>query len=252
MRFVLLIGVVSLFADMSYEGARSITGPFLAFLGASAFVTGVVAGVGEFVGYALRIVFGYLDHLQNQYRRLRSYAPALLEAFDFEAAPPAERMLKAIGVLREMNEKGKRKVPDDAPTDFVKPRWERHVFSEDGIDKPLYEIGAMNELNNALRSGDVWVPGSRRYADSEDYLLPRERWKDIRNNGGPPVAINPDLDEYLAQRSEELHRELITVNRMISRGKLQNARIEDGELRFSREDLHPQRHERLSKGDVGW
>ena len=65
----------------------------------------------------------------------------------------------------------------------------------------------------------MWVPGSRRYADFEDYV-PRERWKDMRNNGGPPVAINPDLDEYLAQRSEELHRELTTVNRMISRGKV--------------------------------
>jgi hypothetical protein len=93
----------------------------------------------------------------------------------------------------------------------------------------------MNELNNALRSGDVGVPGNRRYADFEDYLLSRERWRDIRNNGRPPVAINPDLDEYLAQRSEELHRELTTVNRMISRGKLQNARIEDGELKFSRD-----------------
>ncbi len=67
MRFVLLIGVVSLFADMSYEGARSITGPFLAFLGASAFVTGVVAGVGEFVGYGLRIVFGYLSDRTGRY-----------------------------------------------------------------------------------------------------------------------------------------------------------------------------------------
>jgi hypothetical protein len=81
----------------------------------------------------------------------------------------------------------------------------------------------------------VWVPGSRRYADFEDYLLPRERWKDIRYNGGPPVAINQDLDEYLAQRSEELSWELTTVNRMISRGKLQNTRIEDGELKFSRD-----------------
>ena len=58
---MLLIGVVSLFADMSYEGTRSITGPLLAFLGASAFITGFVAGVGELVGYALRIVFGYLS-----------------------------------------------------------------------------------------------------------------------------------------------------------------------------------------------
>ena len=50
-------------------------------------------------------------------------------------------MLEVIGALREINEKGKRKVPDDAPTDFVKPRWEHHVFSEDGIDKHLYEMG---------------------------------------------------------------------------------------------------------------
>ena len=56
------------------------------------------------------------------------------------ATPPAEPVLEAIGVLRAMNEKGKRKVPGDAPTDFVKPRWERHIFSEDGIDKPLYEM----------------------------------------------------------------------------------------------------------------
>jgi hypothetical protein len=137
-------------------------------------------------------------------------------------------------VLREMNEKGKRKVPDDAPTDFVRRRWQRHVFGEDGgIDKPFYEMGAMNELNNALRSGDVWVPGSRRYADFEDYLLPREQWEDIKKNGGPPVAINPDLDEYLAERSEELHHELTTVSRMISRGRLTNVRIEGGELKFS-------------------
>jgi len=64
---VLLIGVASLFADMIYEEARSITGPFLAFLGASAFVTGIVAGVGAFVGYALRIAFGYLSDRPGRY-----------------------------------------------------------------------------------------------------------------------------------------------------------------------------------------
>jgi hypothetical protein len=74
----------------------------------------------------------------------------------------------------------------------------------------------MNELDNTLHSGEVRLPDSRRYADFEDYLLSRKRWKDTRNSDGPPVAINPDLDEYLAQRSEELHQELATVNRMIS------------------------------------
>ena len=93
----------------------------------------------------------------------------------------------------------------------------------------------MNEPNNAHRQGDVWVPCSRRWADFEDYLLTRQRCKDIRNNGRPRVAIKPGLNKYPAQRSEELHRELTTANRMISRGKLQNAQIENGELKFSRD-----------------
>lgn len=59
-RFVVAFGVVSLFADMVYEGARSIIGPYLATLGASALVVGLVAGVGEFIGYSLRLASGYL------------------------------------------------------------------------------------------------------------------------------------------------------------------------------------------------
>lgn len=61
--FVLLFGAVNLFADMTYEGARSVTGPFLGMLGASGFVVGTVTGFGEFLGYALRLVSGrWADH----------------------------------------------------------------------------------------------------------------------------------------------------------------------------------------------
>lgn len=56
--FVLLFGIVNLFADMTYEGARSVTGPFLGTLGATGFIVGAVTGFGEFLGYALRLVSG--------------------------------------------------------------------------------------------------------------------------------------------------------------------------------------------------
>ena len=56
LKFIILIGLTSLFADMTYEAARSITGPFLATLGASAAIVGFVAGFGEFLGYSLRLV----------------------------------------------------------------------------------------------------------------------------------------------------------------------------------------------------
>jgi hypothetical protein len=59
-RFVLLIGILSFFADFTYEGSRSILGPFLASLQASGTVVGVITGFGELLGYALRLVSGRL------------------------------------------------------------------------------------------------------------------------------------------------------------------------------------------------
>lgn len=65
--FVLVIGVVNLFADMTYEGARSSTGQFLGTLGASAAVVGFTAGLGELVGYALRSVSGVISDKTGKY-----------------------------------------------------------------------------------------------------------------------------------------------------------------------------------------
>jgi MFS family permease len=67
LKFVILLGVVSLFGDLTYEGARSINGPFLALLGASGTAVGVIAGSGELVGYALRFVSGRLADRTHRY-----------------------------------------------------------------------------------------------------------------------------------------------------------------------------------------
>lgn len=65
--FILLIGIVSLFADITYEGARSITGPYLGILGANAAMVGLIAGLGEFLGYALRLISGYFSDYTGRY-----------------------------------------------------------------------------------------------------------------------------------------------------------------------------------------
>lgn len=67
LRFILLLGVVSLLSDVTYEGARSITGPFLVVLGASGAAVGVVAGLGELLGYGLRLVSGVLADRTRRY-----------------------------------------------------------------------------------------------------------------------------------------------------------------------------------------
>jgi MFS family permease len=106
-RFVALMGIVSLFADMTYEGARSLTGQFLALLGAGAAVIGIVAGMGEFLGYAFRLVAGIVADRTGRYWGLTflGYAvnvlsvPTLALAGRWETAAGlvfAERLGKAL------------------------------------------------------------------------------------------------------------------------------------------------------------
>lgn len=67
MLFILLFGIVSLFSDMTHEGASSIRGAYLSLLGASAGTIGFVSGLGELVGYSMRYVFGKLTDKTKQY-----------------------------------------------------------------------------------------------------------------------------------------------------------------------------------------
>jgi len=71
-RFIIALGTISLFSDVTYEGARSVNGPFLATLGAGAAVVGIVSGAGELVSYLLRLVSGLTVD------RTRAYWPLVI------------------------------------------------------------------------------------------------------------------------------------------------------------------------------
>lgn len=106
-RFIILIGTVSLFSDMTYEGARSIAGPYLGVLGGSAAVVGIVAGTGELFGYSVRFFSGWISDRTHRYWAITliGYAvnlfavPALALAQNWQAAAVlliAERMGRGI------------------------------------------------------------------------------------------------------------------------------------------------------------
>ena len=67
MAFITLMGIVSLFSDMTHEGARSVLGEYLNLAGASAATIGFVSGVGELCGYSLRLLSGFLADKTKKY-----------------------------------------------------------------------------------------------------------------------------------------------------------------------------------------
>jgi hypothetical protein len=77
MKFVVLVGITSLFADMTYERTRSVTGPHPAILAASGLAVGLIADFGELVGCALRLVSGYLADKTGSYCAITSFGYVL-------------------------------------------------------------------------------------------------------------------------------------------------------------------------------
>lgn len=94
------------------------------------------------------------QHLVGEnFATLRRYTAALLEVLELRAAPAAQGVLAAVQTLREMNADNLRNVQVDAPTTFIKPRWKPLLITPEGLDRCFYEICALSELKNALRSG---------------------------------------------------------------------------------------------------
>lgn len=169
--------------------------------------------------------FDYLALVGDGFSQLRRYTPTLLKALPMRAAPAARSVLTAIEVLKGMDERKARKVPNDAPSSFVRKRWESLVQTPDGLDRRFYELCVLSELKNCLRSGDIWVLGSRQFKDFEEYLLPPSRFAEQREREELGLAVETDCERFLETRLAVLDRELATVERLAAANELPDATI---------------------------
>ena len=177
--------------------------------------------------------FDYLPLIGDGFTQLRRYTPSFLDVLELKAAPSAQEVLDAIEVLKSMNEHQLRKVPEDAPTGFVRKRWESLVRTPDGVDRRFYELCVLSELRNALRSGDIWVAGSRQFKDFEEYLLPRERFVEQCERRELGLAVDSDCETFLSNRLELLERELAAVEKLAAQNELPDAAITGAGLKVT-------------------
>jgi hypothetical protein len=191
------------------------------------------ASVSEAVKLAQPEDFDFLRRLGEGYATLRRYAPEFLNVLKLRAAPAAKGMLEALNLLRSMNADHVRKIPTDAPTEFIKPRWEKLVITDDGIDRRYYELCALSELKNALRSGDIWVQGSRQFKAFDEYLVPVEKFATLKLNSELPLSVATECDKYLQDRLSLLEQQLTTVNRMAAANNLPDAILTESGLKIT-------------------
>ncbi|MCW9529327.1 Tn3 family transposase [Klebsiella grimontii] len=190
-----------------------------------------VASLEETRHLARKNNFDPLHIITEKYSTLRKYAPRMLSALQLVATPAAQPLADALVVIKDMYRKQSRKVPATAPLEFVPESWRKVVITPAGIDRQYYEFCALSELKGALRSGDIWVKGSRRYKNFDDYLIPEKDFDKLTPALTLPVSA--DYHEYIASRMTLLQSRLEEVNAMAALGELPDVEISDKGVKVS-------------------
>jgi len=160
---------------------------------------------------------GHLSMLDASMPYLRQFAPDVLAAVRFAGGVGTDELLRAVSILAELYATGARKVPAGAPAGFVPAKWAGYLAAaaEAGditAYRHYWELCVLIGLRDGLRSSDVFVPGSRRYADPTSFLLTPEAWAPQR------LEFCALVGKPLAAADDELHAALADVETLLAQG----------------------------------
>lgn len=147
----------------------------------------------------------YFRELDDHYRSVRRYLPALLKHLQFGASPSGAPVAAALDWLRV--NANRTKPPNDAPREVISKAWKSHVLGEgDRVNLRAYIFCVLDELRSALRRRDVFATPSWRYADPRAGLLAGAEWEAARPIICRTLGLASDPQPVLATLSEELDR----------------------------------------------
>jgi TnpA family transposase len=146
----------------------------------------------------------YYQELLNKWRTVRRFLPLLLSTIEFRATEAAKPVLDALLFLKSIEGSNKPNMAK-APTSIVQKGWRRMVFDHQGtIDRHAYTFCVLENLRDSLRSRDIFVAPSARWADPRAKLLQGEAWTAARPQVARALNLKVTPDDELAELKQEL------------------------------------------------
>jgi TnpA family transposase len=151
---------------------------------------------------------GKYSHIFNlvvqRFYYLRQFSPALLDSLAFQQAEGAAgSLVEAIQLLGEMNEAGKRKLPENAPLDFIPHKLRPLIEQEGEVNKHAWECALLLAIRDELKAGNIYVQDSKRFGCFDDFFISDNQWHTQRaaffKRAGLPVDA-ADVPAYLTDR----------------------------------------------------
>ena len=164
-----------------------------------------------------------LAHVVHGYHRFRRYAPRMLRALNICCAPVAASLIKAARIIADDKAGALREKT------FLRwaSKWHRHLNAQESGDNRLWEVAVLFQIREAFRSGDIWLPHSRRYADLKQALVPIEAAK-----VSPRLTMPLEPEAWLADRKARLQKGLKKLAKAARDGAIPCGSIENGVLKI--------------------
>src|SRR5215510_8644381 len=139
---------------------------------------------------------GEIDALRARYPGLRRYLPAFF-ALPFQGEPGSEQILKGLDLLRQLDAGTLKTLPRLAPTAFVPRKFWPALSETDGtLDRRTWELGLAVAVRDGLRSGDVFLPASRRHVSFPNLVYDPLRWQAERDDAYTELQLPQAPDDF--------------------------------------------------------
>jgi len=166
----------------------------------------------------------------RRYPSLRKFAPRFLETFVFHSSRRHDPALAAVETLKKINRENHRTLPDRLPTGHLTETARKQIFAAGAADRRLYEIATLAALRDRLRSGDIWVEGSRAYRPLAEYLMPKAAFVEKKEADRLGLNVPGDGQAWLEQVQQALDFRLKQLAYRARTGKLDGVRLENDVL----------------------
>ncbi|WP_336814152.1 Tn3 family transposase [Bosea sp. MMO-172] len=166
----------------------------------------------------------------EQHATVRKYAGAFLQTFAFHSQRRHDPLLAAIATLKRLYVEGRRVLPDRVPVSHLTKSERELVFDGGKPDRRLYEIATLTHLRDRLRSGDVWVEGSRSFRPVDEHLMPKPAFVALKQEDRLGLGVQDDGAAWLSEVREMMDFNLQRLAWRARYGKLDSVRLEAGTL----------------------
>jgi TnpA family transposase len=142
---------------------------------------------------------GEIDAFRARYPGLRRYLPAFF-TLPFQGEPGSEAILKGLSMIRQLDTGMRQTLSSWAPTAFVPRKFWPALSGADGtLDRRTWELGLAVAIRDGLRSGDVYLPESRRHVSFPHLVYDPVRWQHERVNAYTELQLPPAPDDFCAR-----------------------------------------------------